>query len=181
MGGSPENGSRKAVTVSELERDKSLPNVVSDVTWSCPEKTMDDTGVEITTFQNDDSGRGKPSALPQNENAAVQYRFDGVALARPALLIHRQYANSVVLHVADLTTRPNYIDRGLVTLKKANSYEIPESAKFYIVDPDFVVRVPTSIGEETLEFSLTDPSIQRVLTACGFTYGQPPSGRLSDK
>jgi hypothetical protein len=137
--------------------------------WSCPESTVESAQVTISTFW-DETLSGKWEGLDLHYNAAgLEFRFDGVPLS--GLRPYRDYSNAVTLHI--MATR-DYGDKGLVTYKKGGELTPTAVKDFYLTDYDFVVRLPTANGPATAEFSLDDPALRRLLTACGFTYGQPP-------
>jgi hypothetical protein len=153
-------------------------DVVADLTWSCPERTIDSTTLEAVTFHKVDSG--KYVALSQSPTLAVEYRFDGevrtVGAGWPTGIVARDYANSIKLTIASIYGGSK--NPGRFTTTKPNQPYLGMK-DFYIVDPDFVVRIPVNGGPVTVRFSLEDAMIKKLLTECGFTYGAPPQASRS--
>jgi len=160
--------------------------VVADLVWDCSDGTPDSLKLEITTFLNEkDAGSNHLKPLHQDENHAIDYRFDGVATSISSqqmfsgFVLQREYRNSVSLHLiprASLWGRSRY--PGLYSTsagKEANQDNVYPTINFYVVDPEFAARIPTTGGANLLlQFSLAEPSIKRILTQCGVTFGNPP-------
>ena len=164
--------------------------VTMDITWGCLDRTAESTNVVVSTYLNKNAD-GNYVGLDQVANVDVEYRFDGFpnsitpgsSFSFVRLYAQRQYSNSVTLYPAQVIgfTIEKYIKKSIAILKPQERYQIVREIKhFYIVDPDFAVRIPTEAGDATAEFSVADPAIEKLLTACGFTYGQPP-GRADAK
>jgi hypothetical protein len=153
-------------------------DVVADLTWSCPERTIDSTTLEVVTFHKVDSG--KYVALPQSPTLGVEYRFDGevrtVSGVWPTGIIAREYINSIKLTIASIFGGSQ--NPGRFTTTKPNQPHL-RMRDFYVVDPDFAVRIPVDGGRVMVQISLEDAMIKKILTECGFTYGAPPQAAHS--
>lgn len=151
------------------------------VSWSCPEKTTESTTVEISTFL-DKGNHGKWVPLAHDESHSGEYQFDGI---KSSSFTANPYLNTVIISPADLDKRGAYIQKNLVTLnRRINDEEVSKAIKFNIVDSAFSVKILTVEGNITLNFSLEEPAIKKLLMQCGFTYltSPPPAalGELSD-
>ncbi len=174
----------KAKAIARLAGQSSAGEpVVAAVSWDCSDGTTDTLRLEITTFLNEKDSEGKLKPFEQDEEHAFDYRFDGVAssISSQALFsgatIRREYRNSVQLFL--LSRIGSYgRDRypGLyVTTAGSDGNAAYRTKAFYIVDSEFVARIPTQGGTNVvIQFTLEDPSIKRMLTKCGLTYGPAP-------
>jgi hypothetical protein len=171
--------------VGQLHTKSSLDeSVVADVVWDCADRTTESLKLEITTFLNETDGNGKLKPLEQDESHAIDYRFDGVASSISSeeflskIVIKREYRNSVNLFLirkTGLHGRYRYPGLYTATGRDWDGDFMYDTKAFYIVDPDFIARIPTSNGTNVMiQFSLEEPSIKKMLSECGLTYGNPP-------
>jgi TonB family protein len=169
-------------------------SAVVDAVWNCSDGTTETVELEISTFvdktdKTDNSGNLQ--ALEQDWNHAVDYRFDGVATSISSkdlftgATIRREYRNSVQLFpIAKTGLFGRHRYPGLYIL--AGRYDpddfVSDTKVFYIVDPEFVARIPTSGGANVVvQFSLEDQAIKKMLTQCGITYGPPPPAPVKNR
>jgi hypothetical protein len=160
-------------------------SVVADVVWDCLDGTTESLRLEITTFLDEKDGNGKLKPLRQDESHAIDYRFDGVASSISSeeslsnIVIKREYRNSVNLFLirkTGLQGRDRYPGLYTATGRDSDGDFMYDTKAFYIVDPDFIARIPTSNGSNVMiQFSLEEPSIKKMLSECGLTYDKPPS------
>jgi hypothetical protein len=151
-----------------------LSGAVSEVSWSCPGAKIEDLEVEVSTYHDDQNS----SALPQDMTAHIPYRFDGVVRTGYPTRDYSNDASIIIPGRAD--DADDFKAQGVAKLKQL--YEVSTDGNsmiktgvkyvsFVIADPDFAMKVKTVMGEETLEFSLDDIAIKKVLIDCGFTFG----------
>jgi hypothetical protein len=184
----PVTGKKTAKVTAQLHSQSSLDNsVITEATWDCSDGTTESLRLEMTTFLDvrDDQGRLKP--VEQDERHPLDFRLDGVATSvEPGPFVYaakREYENSVELYpLVKEGLYGRYRYKGLYTAK-GRDYDgdfTYDTVAFYLVDPVFVARIPTRNGSNVVvQFSLEEPSIKRLLTQCGVTYGPPPPSAKS--
>jgi hypothetical protein len=165
--------------------------VIVNVAWDCPDGTTESLKVEIVTFLDEKDDKGKLIPLAQDDSHSIDYRFDGVAStissadAFSNIVLKREFQNSVYLFLVRKTGvygRYRYPKLYIAAGKDADGDFMYDTKAFYVVDPEFAARVPTTNGAVLIQFSLEEPPIKKMLFQCGLTYGKPPPTRsLSPK
>jgi hypothetical protein len=136
--------------------------------FSCAKGEFRTAAVEVSTLQV--ISEEKLEGLAQNPTSEPGYRFDGVAQTLKLEDINRHFSNSVLMQLGTYWAI-RYQANGDLILPAVDSGK-PD--QFYISDSDFVVRIGTTKGNATVEFSLDEPTLTRFFRDCGFIYGKPP-------
>src|ERR1700722_8404124 len=164
----PVTKKKKAKAMAQLHTQSSAGGpVVADVVWDCSDGTTESLKLEITTFLDEKDSAGKLKPLEQDENHAIDYRFDGVAssISSQGFLtmasIRREYRNSVQLFLISNTVlygRHRYPGLYVAAGRDVDNDASYDTKAFYVVDPEFVARIPTSGGANVvIQFTLEEP------------------------
>jgi hypothetical protein len=156
-----------------------FPSVVADVSIYCKTPIAEDAEAQIALFnKTKDSTEYVPLELTREGRFNVfKYRFDGIVMTG---MLTRTYANETTIRFGFIDSETIKKNKGKIhaTYKREYAAYTFGGKRDYsdnivtlrLDDVDFAANLVTSMGDISIEFSLGEPAIKKVLRDCGYEY-----------